>query len=289
MRKYLSGTLLMVLTTCTLSAQDVKLGIKGGFNLTSMMSGDVTTPLSEDYKSRLAGGAAIFTELQLNQTVSLRFGVEYSGMGGKKDGMQAMPTQRLVTEIGYSLGMGITEQQLAALGAIAMSAPYYYANVENTTILDYVTIPILAQVGKDIGDTPWRVYVNAGPFVSLLLSGKQVTKGTSKLFFDNSGTNTLWEVFPDEVKFFVASQFPDIEKMLNEPVSFGETNTTGEMKSANFGVIANIGLRYQHNRHCFFVEGGGNYGFFTVQDDSANGTNRVGAVSVMFGYAFSLF
>jgi hypothetical protein len=50
-----------------------------------------------------------------------------------------------------------------------------------------------------------------------------------------------------------------------------------------------VGIRYQRNRHCFFLEAGGNYGFITVQNSDANGSNRLGAASVMAGYAFSLF
>jgi hypothetical protein len=50
-----------------------------------------------------------------------------------------------------------------------------------------------------------------------------------------------------------------------------------------------VGIRYQRGRHCFFLEAGGNYGFITVQNSDANGSNRLGAASVMVGYAFSLF
>jgi hypothetical protein len=254
------------------------------------MAGDNNTPMSEGYKSRTAIGAGIFTELQLNTTVSLRLGVEYSEMGGKKDGMQAMPTQRLITEIGNSIGMGITEQQLAALGALMVSLPpNYYANIKNTAKYDYVMIPLMAQFGKNLGQSPWRVYFNAGPFASFLLSGKQVAKGTSKSYSDVSGTTTLWNYLPVEVKGFVATEFPTIEKRLDEFVTFGTTNITGELKSSNFGVTGNTGIRYQCKRNFFFIEVGGNYGFVTVQDDSSNGSNRLGVASVMVGYAFSLF
>jgi len=199
--------------------------------------------------------------------------------------------------------MGITEQQLMALGAFASSLPpYYYANLENTVKFDYVTIPLLAQFGWDIGTSPWRVYVNAGPFASFILSGKQVFKGTSKLFADESGTSTLSDTWTATWNFLQASgtipadiisavdeMLPVIDKKLNEPVTSTTTNITGEMKSTNFGVTGNVGISYQHKRGCFFLEVGGNYGFFTVQDSDANGSNRLSAASVMLGYAFSLF
>jgi hypothetical protein len=259
-------------------------------NLPNIMAGGKNTPVSEGYKSRTAVGWGVFTELQINPTVSLRLGVEYSGMGGKKDGMQAMPTMRLVTEMGNSIGMGITDQQLEALGYLAGSMPpYYYANINNTAKFDYVMIPLMAQFGWNLGQSPWRVYVNAGPFASFLLSGKQVSDGSSKLYSDASGTTTLWDVFPQEAKYYVASEFPTIETTLNDPATFGTTNITGELKSTNFGVTGNVGIRYQCKRNYFFLELGGNYGFVTVQDDDPNGSNRIGAASVMVGSAFSLF
>jgi hypothetical protein len=291
MKKIIFSIALSILAICGLFAQnnDVKFGIRGGLNLPNIMAGGTNTPVSEGYTSRLASGAGIFTELQINQTVSFRFGVEYSGMGGKKEGMQALPTQRLITEMGMSMGMGISEDQLMALGALAGSLaqyPYYYANVENTVKFDYVMIPLMLQFGWDLGQSPFKVYVNAGPFVSFLLSGKQVAKGTSKFYADASGTATLWDNVPNEAKMFIESQFPDIGKTFSDEVTFGETNITGELKSANFGIIGNVGLRYQYKRSSFFIEGGGNYGLITVQQDDANGSNRIGAASVMLGYAF---
>jgi hypothetical protein len=272
-------------------AQDVKFGIRGGLNMPNLLDGSNNTPMSEGYKSRMAAGAGIFTELQLNQTVSLRLGVEYSKMGGQKNGMQAMPSQRLITEMGNNIGMTITEQQLAALMGLAANMPtYYYSKIDNTAKYDYVTIPLMVQFGANLGQSPWRVYVNAGPFVSFLLSGKHVAKGTDRMYSDASGTTTLWDNLPQAVKDGVTQVFPDMDKTLGNQVTFGETNITGELKSTNFGVTGNVGLRYQCNKRNFiFLEAGGNYGFATVQDNDANGGNRLGAVSVMVGYSFSLF
>ena len=290
MKKYIFFCLAASMFCGVLSAQDVKFGIKGGMNLPNITAGGKNTPVSEGYKSRTAMGAGIFTELQFNQRVSFRLGVEYSGQGGKKDGMQAMPVQRLITEIGNGMGMTVTDQQIAGLMAIAGSLPqYYYADIDNKTKFDYVMIPLLAQFGWDLGQSPWRVYVNAGPFVSFLISGKQVSKGTSKMYADASGTSTLWDVLTPPIQGLVASEFPDMQATLNDPVPFGTANITSEMKTTNFGVTGNVGIRYQCNRNYFFLEAGGNYGFATVQDDSANGSNRIGAGSIMLGYAFSLF
>ncbi len=290
MKKFFTGTAFILLLTCGLYAQDVKFGIKGGLNLPNITAGGTSTPVSEGYKSRLALGAGIFTEVQFNPLISFRLGVEYSGQGGKKNGMQAMPSRRLVTAMGNSLGMSMTDQQIADLMTIAGEMPtYYYADVNNTTKFDYVMIPLLAQFGWDLGQSPWRVYVNAGPFVSFLISGKQVSEGTGLLYADASGTTTVWDDLDPSVRTLISTEFPVMEDVLTKPVTFGTTNITGEMKSTNFGLTGNVGIRYRCGRNYFFLEAGGNYGFITVQENSANGSNRLGAGSVMAGYAFSLF
>ena len=287
MKKFLISAVITVLTTCGLFAQDVKFGIRGGMNMAGMTVAK-STPISEGFNMRVAPGWGIFTELRHNPNVSFRFGVEYSGMGGIKDGIQAMPTERLITSIGNSLGMSITPEQIGGLLLIAQSLPqYYYVDIKNTVKFDYVKIPLLAQFGRDIGQTPWRVYVNAGPFVSFFLSGKQASERNS-LMYNESGA-TLWSTLNPLVQAFITTEFPAMQAILTEPVPSGENNITGEMKSANFGITGNVGIRYQHNRNNFFLEVGGNYGFFTVQENDANGSNRLGAVSVMLGYSFSLF
>jgi len=295
MKKLLISTVFTVLTTVALYAQNVKFGIRGGMNITNMSVVE-STPISEGYDSRVAPGWGIFTELQYSPMLSFRFGVEYSSLGGKRSGMQAMPTERLLMNIGNSVGMGISEQQLLALGALMTILPTeHYVKVDNIAKFDYFTLPLLAQIGRDVGATPWRLYVNAGPLLSFTLSGKQITEGSSRLYSPDAGTTTLWDVIPptlgimEDVKGFLISEFPDIDKILGEQNTFDETNITGEMKSANFGVTGNVGIRYQRNRNYFFLEAGGSYGFLSVQDNDANGSNRLGAVSVMVGYAFSLF
>jgi hypothetical protein len=290
MKKILISAVCAVLAITMSHAQNVKFGVRGGLNLPNITAGGTATPISEGYKSRLAVGAGIFTEVQFTPLLSFRLGVEYSGMGGKKNGMQALPMQRFVTEIGNNMGMTASEQQIAALAGLAANMPqFYYVNTGNTVKFDYVMIPLLAQFDWNLGQSPWRVYLNAGPFVSFLISGKQVADGASKMYTDQTGTYTLWDVMPEEAKAQVSALFPTMEAAMSNPVDMGTTNITGEMKSANFGLTGNVGVRYQCGRNYFFMEAGGNYGFIPVQSDDTNGNNRLGAASVMAGYAFSIF
>ncbi|MCL2412949.1 MAG: PorT family protein [Bacteroidales bacterium] len=290
-------TIIIILAVGKLSAQNVTFGVRGGMNFSNMMPVGETTPLNDGFSMRTAPNFGIFTELQVNPTLSFRLGVEYSALGGKKDGIQAFPTSRILNDIGMGMAFGMTDEQMVGfmlLAAALSQMPHYYANVNTTVKIDYVKIPLLAQLGTDIGTSPWRVYANAGPFVSFILSANQVSSGVSRLFTNMVEEHTLWhdiEAVDQTIPGFsstILAGFPDIKTILNDPVTFGTTDITGEMRSANFGISGNLGIRYQHNRHNFFLEVGGSYGFFRVQQND-NGGNRLGALSVVLGYSFSLW
>ncbi|MDR0713858.1 MAG: PorT family protein [Bacteroidales bacterium] len=291
MNPRISGCMTAVfLTLSVATAQNVKFGFRAGLNLPNITAGGNNTPVSEGYASRKAFGTGLFTELQLTPAWSVRLGVEYSGQGGKKNGMQAMPTQRLVTETATAMGMSVDQNIVGALtGAAAQMPLYYYADIDNTVKFDYVMIPLLAQYTIHLGKSPWSVYLHAGPFVSFLVSGQQASKGNSRLYADPAGTALCWNGIDAQTQEQLATLLPDFAAVLQNEIPFGSTNITGEMKSTNFGVTGNIGLRYRCNSNFFFIEAGGNYGFITVQQDNSNGSNRLGAASIMAGYAFSFF
>ncbi|MDR1864688.1 MAG: PorT family protein [Bacteroidales bacterium] len=293
MNKRILGCMAAVfLTFGATTAQNVQFGLRAGLNLPNITGGGNNTPVSEGYASRLAAGAGVFSEVRLSDRWSARFGVEYSGQGGKKDGLQAMPTSRLINELtGSMAGIGSSPDLsiLQPLLEMAKNMPYFYANINNTVKFDYVMIPLLAQYNIGLGESPWSVYVNAGPFVSFLVSGKQVSEGNTRLYADASGRTPLWDTLPLEAQTAIGTALPEVQQALEAERSLGTTNITGEMKSTNFGVTGNVGIRYQCGRSCFLLEGGGNYGLITVQQDDTNGSNRLGAASVMLGYAFSFF
>jgi hypothetical protein len=287
-RSILVGVAALALSCAAAYAQNVRVGARAGVNLPNITAGGKNTPVSEGYSSRAASGMGIFTELELTGKWSLRFGVEYSGQGGKKNGMQAMPTERLVTGVATGMGMSVPQDAITALQGVAASSPYYYADIKNTVKFAYVMIPILAQYNIPLGEK-WQLYVNAGPFVSFFVSGKQVSKGKSLMYADAAGSKTLWNALDAKTQAAVTQHVPALSATLQQPTDFGSTNITGEMKSTNFGLIGNVGIRYHYQRSAFFLEAGGNYGFITVQQKDANGSNRLGAASVMLGYSFSLW
>jgi hypothetical protein len=270
-------------------AQAVNLGLRGGLSIPNIIAGG-GNPLSEGYSSRLAGSGGIFTEIGLNEIYSVRFGVEYTGQGGKRNGIQAMSSNQMITDIATRMGAGITEDIAATLGQVAQHIPpVFYADVKNLVKFDYVMIPVSLQAGKNLGNSRYRIYANAGPFVSFLMSGEQVSKGASKIYSDAAKSQTLWEIIPSETQSLINNTVPELAGILEAETEFGTSVITGELRSVNFGVQGNLGLSYQYNkRNRFFVEVGGNYGFIRIQKNESNGSNRLGSANVMIGYSFEI-
>jgi hypothetical protein len=174
------------------------------------------------------------------------------------------------------------------LGQIGSSLPpIFYADVKNEAKFDYLMIPLSLQVGKDFGNS-WRVYLGAGPFVSFLLSAKQVSKGQSYLYSDAAKSQTLWEYIPSTVKPLITGNAPELAYALASEMEFGTTDIKDDLRKVNVGVQGDLGLSYQCNRNKLFLEVGGNYGFVKLQKEEANGSNRIGSATVMLGYAYRL-
>ncbi|MDR2382689.1 MAG: PorT family protein [Prevotellaceae bacterium] len=272
-----------------IEAQPVNLGLRGGLAIPNIVAGSENA-LSDGYSSRFAGSGGIFTEIGINNTFSVRFGVEYSGQGGKRNGIQAMSSNQLVMDMATRMGANITEETAAMLGEMAtLMPPVFYADVNNTVKFDYLMLPLSLQAGKTLGDSPYRIYVNAGPFVSFLMSGEQVSKGSSKLYSGADKTGTLWTTLPSDIQSNILEKAPELAHVLENGTEFGASVITGEIRPVNFGIQGNIGLSYQcgkHNR--FFIEAGGNYGFVRIQKNKSNGDNSIGSANIVIGYSFRI-
>ncbi|HVZ97094.1 MAG TPA: outer membrane beta-barrel protein, partial [Chitinophagaceae bacterium] len=188
--------------------------------------------------------------------------IEYSSQGGKKDGMQALPTPVEIAQFFQS-----QNQQ---------APPYLYANYKSEAKMNYLMIPILAKFGWNLGhQNHWRIYVDAGPFAGFLLSAHQVESGgQSTLYLDANGTQ------------------PIVNPQTEQPIQ-GNFDTTTNIKSDlhhfNFGLEGNAGIACKINKkNTIFLEGGANYGFLNIQKGTANGKNNTGAGTVTLGYAYCL-
>lgn len=289
MKKTFILILLAVIPASFALAQPISIGFRGGLGIPNIAPGGKNTPVSEGYKSRLAAGAGLFTEMEFSELFSLRLGIEYSGQGGKKDGMQAMPSSRLIGGIAANLP-NIDASMAGVIGEMASRMPkYVYADIRNTAAFDYLMIPVMAQFGRSLGTTgQWRIYVGAGPFVSFLMGGKQISSGIGALYTDAGASTTLWQSLPTVAQDEIMQNLPELGEKLRDPFEFGTMDITGELRPVNLGFCGNAGLSYRIGRNRFFLEIGGNYGLIKVQKNSDNGSNRIGSGSVMVGYAFCI-
>lgn len=298
MRKnYLIITALFSFAVFGLQAQEVAIGVKGGLTIPNITPGGTKTPLSEDYKSRLAWGAGAFADFQFTKTFSLQVGLEYSGQGGKKDGMQALPVgpikQRFMAELSQVEGIPTGVDQLLEA---AFPSNYMYADFKSEAKFNYLMLPVQAKFGWNLSPTsPFRFYVSAGVFGSYRLSAKRVSKGTSDFYIDNGNTTFKNQVMGIIAGSPIGGQLPAetiaiLEGALDQFRYKDNTQTiTDDIKSFNFGVIGAVGFSYSFcDRHKVFIEGGGNYGLVKIQKSSENGQNRIGCGSVMVGYSFTL-
>jgi len=233
-------------------AQSVALGIQGGISIPNLTSGGSgSTPLSTGYSSRSGPDFGVDAEFKISRLFSIQPQLEYSSQGGKKDGLQAFPTPA----------------QVAQEFPPGQAPQYLYANYNSTAKINYLMIPVLAKFGWDFKGSPLRLFVDAGPFVSFLVYGKQVTSGSSQFYTDPAGTQPL----------------------PGGPQSFDNTqDIKSQLHNADFGIEGNLGLEYKFKKSYLFIEGGGNYGFFNIQKVAADGNNDTGAATINIGYSIWL-
>ena len=239
----------LMLSFMKVNAQDFALGIRGGLSIPNLSAGgSEQNPLNTGYSSRQGPDVGIFAEYKFSNLFSIQPMIEYSSQGGKKDGLQAFATPRIPTN-----------------SSSAQLPPYIYANYNSEAKLNYLAIPILAKFGWTFKHTPLRLYVDAGPFVSFLLSAKQVTSGSSPFYLDAGGTQEL----PGGAQSFNAN-----------------TNIKDQLHTTNVGFEGNLGLAYIFGNSNIFIEGGGNYGLLNIQKGTANGKNNTGAATITAGYSY---
>ena len=287
----LSLALVIGLGATQINAQTFDVGIKGGLNIPNLRSGSKDTPLSEDYSSLFSWGGGAFVEMHLTKTFSMQAGLEYTRQGGNKDGIQALPAAPIYA--------GATAQN-AGFAALTnfMPSDYLYANFKSEPRFDYIMLPVQAKFGWNFSQTsPFRVYVSAGIFGSYLLKAERVSKGSSQFYVDVRKTSLKDYAITNFGVVLDAMPPMQSAMMLGGLEAFGSSvnnldgteKITDDIHRFNFGIIGSVGISCKvAPRHSIFIEGGGNYGLINIQKDDMNGQNRIGAASVMIGYAFSL-
>jgi hypothetical protein len=238
--------------TYTATSQSVDIGVRGGISVPNLSAGgSEVNPLNGGYSSRQGPDFGLFADFKVSGLFSIQPMLQYSSQGGKKDGLQALPTPT-----GF-----------AAQYPTGEAPTYLYAKYNSSAKINYLMLPVLAKFGWNFKSSPWRIYVDAGPFLGYLVSAKQVTSGSSDFYADPAGTEAL----PAGTQNFDATS--DIKDQLNK---------------VNFGFEGNLGLKYKFKRSSIFIEGGGNYGLLNIQKGTANGKNNTGAATADLGYSLAL-
>jgi len=147
--------------------------------------------------------------------------------------------------------------------------PYLYADFKSEVRLNYLMVSAMAKFNFNISKK-LKAYINVGEFGGLLLGAKTLVSGSSHVYLDAAGQQEQ-QVYPDAVFIFDDNE-----------------NIKDSLKSFNTGVIALVGFSYEVGRGKIFIEGGGNYGFISVQKNPDNGTNYAGAAIMHIGYEYML-
>ena len=238
-------------------------GVKAGLGIPNLTAGSKSTPLSEDYSSRLGFYSGIVTEFQTNNWFGLRAEINYSSQGGKREGMQALPLSTEMEQLWQMLpNFGITPDN------------YMYADIKSEAILNYLEIPVMAKSTFGLGSRI-NFFLQAGPYIGLLINAKNITSGSSSIYIDKAGTLPVDAILQQ-------GQMPPIGVQ-----SFNHNeDITSDIHRFNIGGQGAIGFELIMNSGKFFIEGGGNYGFIPMQKDDENGNNNTGAGTVTTGYLF---
>ena len=319
--------------TFVAAQSNVSIGVRGGATIPGFTGGQ-NDPVSEGYSTALRMGAGIFAEFKISETFSIQPMLEYSQQGAKRNGMQAMVAtgsdpqlSGAFSQVGQQMSeqMNQTFQQMIGPMAppVSVSVPtpdYLYANAKRDAKMDYLMLPILAKFGWNLGKTsPWRIYVDAGPYVGLLLNAKNIVSIDGSVYADKAGSplvpsNAIMDAITNAIPPAILQMIPSDElsgvtagaalasQSLSDEMT---TNLSGtqdikdQLHKFNWGLEGNVGLQYKINpRNKVFVEAGGNYGLMNIQKSTGkdangtkqylNGKNHIGAATVMLGYAFSL-
>jgi len=233
-----------------LTHAQIDLGIKAGISIPNLSSGSSDNPINSGYGSRLGPDIAIHAEFHITNRFSIQPELRYSSQGGKKNGKQAFSVP---AELQPMFPPGQTPQ-------------YLYADYKSTAKINYLMLPILAKY-HFLSQGNWDLYAALGPFVSLRVSAKNVTSGSSNIYLDDAHTQPI---LPGAQSFDRTEDIKD------------------EIRPVNAGIDGHIGIAYRWQRNSVFLEGGGNYGFINIQKNDVNGKNNTGAAVVVVGYAFRI-
>lgn len=225
------------------------IGIKAGLSVPNLTAGDSGNPINSGYSSSTGPAAAVFAEFHLSGRFSIQPELQYCAEGGKKNGEQAFTVP----------------QEYAVFFPPGELPQYLYANYNSSARFNYLILPVLAKY-HFFDNSAWDLYVAGGPFVSMLMSAKNKTAGTSNIYRD-----------------------ADHQVILAPDIPFDRTtDIKNDLHKVNSGINAFAGIARHFGKNSLLFEAGGNYGLINIQKGELNGKNRTGAFVLSLGYARSL-
>jgi hypothetical protein len=241
------GVALLLASSGLAFANQIWIGIHGGPSIPSLQGG--TNEISSGYSSRFGPYFGIFADYEIRPYLALRGEINYSSEGGKRNGMQPI----------------IPDASLPIPSSMTV-----YGVFDNTTILDYLEIPLLAKLQWG---SSTRLFIDAGPYVGFLVRAKTVTRGSSLLYADASGTPLLMP--------------PDYEPL---PANFdNDENIKQDINSMNTGIGGGIGVEVPWGDGNFVLDAHFSYGLNSIQRDTElNGENNTGMLAFTVGYSHPL-
>ncbi len=233
------------------AADDVAIGVHGGISIPDIR-GSQADIYSRNFTSRQGPYFGLSLEKTVTPLFSLVVELNFTSQGGKRSGMQPITMD-------IPGGLPVPPDTIL------------FANFHNETILDYLEVPVLARFsfGHRL-----RFFLNAGPYVGVLLRAKAVTQGSSAIYMDEAGTMPI--IIP-----------PNTDPLI---VDLGaETNVKDSLKSTNIGLYGGGGLKYPLGPGDLILEAHFQLGLTVIQRDvETSGTSRTGAVVVSLGYTLPL-
>ena len=252
--KFIIVTVFLVATSAML-AQDSKIGFRAGLNIPSLTQREDNI-FANGFESVPGLEIALMGEFGLTENWSLKSELIFTTRGGERNEFQPIPPANIPPELAAGLPPGVIP----------------YANYNNESNPRYLEIPVMLSYG--FGDQ-WRFYVNAGPYIGILLSAKQKTSGESAIFLDSQGQQPL--VIPTPAGPIPISSSFDAEEDVKD-----------DLENINFGIQGGIGvLRKLNEKHELFFDVRGSRGFIPIQKDEFLGETVVGGLVLSFGYSYN--
>jgi len=236
----------VLLTAGAARAADIKLGVHSGLSIPKIR-GKEADIFTRGFTSRQGLFFGLGADIGLTPRLSLALGLNYNSQGGLRKGLQPITME---------LPPGLPVPPGTIL----------FADFRNETILDYLEVPVMARFwfGKKV-----RFFVNAGPYVGLLVRARALTSGTSAIYLDEGGTQPI--IIP-----------PATDPLI---VDLGaDTNVLDSLRKTNFGLAGGGGILYSLGAVDLCLEAHLQLGLSTLQKyTETDGQSQTGALVISLG------